>query len=296
MSVASFAYYPGCVATFSSKELNTATRKLTDLLDVNLVDMPDATCCGAGDIAMSKPKLYLNLNARILAIAEREQQGSILTICNVCTLNIRSANHQLRENPELLDEVNRTLEKTGYHYSGETECTHLLWFLAGEVGNQLMRERISGSLNGLKVAPFYGCQILRPSNIMGFDDPNRPTSIQRIIEALGGESITYPEMTNCCGFPILLAREEMALREASMPLLAAKAAGADVIVTPCPLCHLALDAYQLKVNKMTGQKIDMPVLHFSQLVGLAAGFSPDELQMKRHMVDPRPALALAGHR
>jgi succinate dehydrogenase / fumarate reductase cytochrome b subunit len=295
MPVATFSYYPGCVATFSSKELDVSTRRLTDMLDVELVDMPDATCCGAGDIQEIKPKLYLRLNARILAIAERDGQESILTICNVCTLNLRSANFALRENPELLDEVNFDLEKTGYHYSGNVEVTHLLWFLSGEVGSQLLRERVTGSLNGLKVAPFYGCQILRPSNIMGFDDPNKPTSIQRIITALGGQPVEYANMLNCCGFPILLAREEMALREASLPLINAKAAGADVIVTPCPLCHLALDAYQVKVNKMTGRKIDMPVLHFSQLVGLAAGMSVEEMQMGRHMIDPRPALAAAGH-
>ena len=145
-------------------------------------------------------------------------------------------------------------------------------------------------LKGLKVAPFYGCQILRPSKIMGFDDPDKPASLERIIEACGGEAIDYPAKIKCCGFPIIQAREDTALGELIQPVEQAMEAGADVMVTPCPLCHLSLDAWQQKLEASTGRTFDMPVLHLAQLVGVAAGLEESELKFKRHIVDPRPAL------
>ncbi len=142
----------------------------------------------------------------------------------------------------------------------------------------------------MKVAPFYGCQILRPSKIMGFEDPDRPWSLERIIEACGGEAIDYPAKVKCCGFPIIAAREETALGEVIQPVEQAIEAGADVMVTPCPLCHLSLDAWQQKLEAATGRTFQMPILHLAQLVGVAAGLDQAELAFKRHIVDPRPAL------
>jgi succinate dehydrogenase / fumarate reductase cytochrome b subunit len=140
------------------------------------------------------------------------------------------------------------------------------------------------------VAPFYGCQILRPSKIMGFEDPDRPWSLERIIAACGGEAIDYPAKIKCCGFPIIQAREETAMGELVQPIEQAIEAGADVMVTPCPLCHLSLDAWQSKLEAATGRKLDMPILHLSQLIGVAAGFEESELKFRRHIVDVRPAL------
>ena len=141
------------------------------------------------------------------------------------------------------------------------------------------------SLEGLKVAPFYGCQILRPSKLLGFEDPDRPQSLERLIEACGAEPIDYPAKIKCCGFPIVLAREDVALGEAIQPLAARPTdAGADVMVTPCPLCHLSLDAWQEKAEKKAGREFNMPILHLAQLLGAAAGIDEDELKFKRHVV------------
>jgi len=141
---------------------------------------------------------------------------------------------------------------------------------------------------GLKVAPFYGCQILRPSKLLGFEDPDRPQSLERLIEACGAEAIDYPAKVKCCGFPIVLAREDVALGEAIMPLEQAVDAGADVMVTPCPLCHLSLDAWQGKAERKAGREFRLPVLHLAQLLGAAAGFGEDELKFKRHVVRLSP--------
>ena len=166
---------------------------------------------------------------------------------------------------------------------------HFLWLIAGESFGKLQTVAHKG-LRGLKIAPFYGCQILRPSKLMGFEDPDKPSSLERIIEACGGEAIDYPAKIKCCGFPIIQAREDTALAELIQPIEQAVEAGADAMVTPCPLCHLSLDAWQSKLKKQTGRDFAMPILHLSQLVGVAAGLTDSELKFKRHVVSVAPVV------
>ena len=287
----SYAYYPGCLASLSQKELDTSTRAIADKLGMTLVDIPGFTCCGAGDVHEARPEYYLHLNARILGQAEQLGQDTLMTICNVCTLNLRQANAKLQADPELLQRVNRNLKEVGAaSYSGGVDVRHLLWEIAEGEGYELLKQSAHKGLKGLKIAPFYGCQILRPSKLLGFEDPDRPWSLERIIEACGGMAIDYPAKIKCCGFPIIQAREETALGELIQPIEQAKEAGADVIVTPCPLCHLSLDAWQSKLKKATGKDFAMPILHLSQLVGVAAGLEESELKFKRHVVSVAPVL------
>jgi len=289
-----FAYYPGCVAEFSSKELNSTTKALAPLLDIDLQPMPAATCCGAGDVAEAKPNLYLTLNVRILSQAE-EMGHDIMTICNVCTLNLRRANKLVKEDPRLLEAVNEELVKAGARpYEGTREVTHLLWYIATEEGLSLLERQGPKGLNGLRVAPYYGCQLLRPSSVMGFEDPDQPQSLERLIVALGGEVADYDAKSKCCGFPILLARETTALKESHVALSQARDADADCMVTPCPLCHLAMDAYQRKAEAVNGETYNMPVLHLPQLLGLALGLDNQVMDFKRHMVPVDPVLSVVG--
>jgi len=175
-------------------------------------------------------------------------------------------------------------------YSGQIEFKHLLWIIAEGEGYELLKQAAHKGLKGLKVAPFYGCQILRPSKILGFEDPDRPWSLEAIIEACGGEPIDYPAKIKCCGFPIIQAREDVALGELIQPIEQAKEAGADAMVTPCPLCHLSLDAWQSKLEATTGETFEMPILHLSQLIGVAAGLEQSELKFKRHVVSVAPVV------
>jgi succinate dehydrogenase cytochrome b subunit len=280
-----YAYYPGCLASLSAKELDTSTRAVAAKLGVELVEMESTTCCGAGDIHEAKPDYYLHLNARILSQAEQLGCDTLLTICNVCTLNLRQANKRLREQPEELARINENLSSVGVAaYSGEVDVRHLLWEISEGDGLERFKQIAVKSLTGLKVAPFYGCQILRPSKVLGFENPDDPQSLERLIEACGAEPIDYDAKVKCCGFPIVLAREDVALGEAILPLSQASDAGADVMVTPCPLCHLSLDAWQNKAEKKAGRSFDMPILHLAQLLGAAAGIREDELKFKRHVV------------
>jgi len=285
------AYYKGCLASLSAKELDISTQALAPRVGLELVELESVTCCGAGDIHEAEPDYYLHLNARILANAEAAGCDTLLTICNVCTLNLRQANWQLKNDDALRERVSDNLRRVGVpRYSGEVEVRHLLWEIAEGEGYDLLKQAAHRGLKGLKIAPFYGCQILRPSKLLGFDDPDRPTSLERIIEACGGEAIDYPAKIKCCGFPIIQAREETALGELIQPIEQAMEAGADAMVTPCPLCHLSLDAWQSKLKAATGRDFRMPILHLSQLVGVAAGFQEAELKFKRHVVSVEPML------
>ncbi|HSK15498.1 MAG TPA: CoB--CoM heterodisulfide reductase iron-sulfur subunit B family protein [Gaiellaceae bacterium] len=285
------AYYKGCLASLSAKELDTSTQALAPKLGIELEPLESVTCCGAGDIHEAEPDYYLHLNARILAYAEATGCDTLMTICNVCTLNLRQANFQIQNDDALRVRVSENLEKVGAPpYSGGVEVLHFLWLMADGEGFEKLKAVAHKGLKGLKVAPFYGCQILRPSKLLGFEDPDRPSSLEAIIEACGGEAIDYPAKIKCCGFPIIQAREETALGELIQPIRQSIEAGADAMVTPCPLCHLSLDAWQSKLEAQTGESFRMPILHLSQLVGVAAGLPDSELKFKRHVVSVDPVL------
>jgi succinate dehydrogenase / fumarate reductase cytochrome b subunit len=186
------------------------------------------------------------------------------------------------------------LAPDGITYRGTAEVKHLLWVLVQDVGLSTLRQAVKRSLAGLRVAPFYGCYILRPSRDLGFDDPNNPTSLEELIVALGGERIDYASRIKCCGFPLALENEPMALAMSGNATAEAKREGADCMVTPCPLCHMSLDIYQERAGQQRGERFDMPVFHLPQLVGLALGLSEQDLGLPRHMVPVAPATGRLG--
>jgi succinate dehydrogenase / fumarate reductase cytochrome b subunit len=285
------AYYKGCLASLSAKELDSSTQALAPKVGLELVEIDTVTCCGAGDIHEAEPDYYLHLNARILANARATGADTLMTVCNVCTLNLRQADLILKGDEPLRERVNANLQAVGVPpYDGDIEVKHFLWLLAEGDGFERLKQVAHRGLKGLRVAPFYGCQILRPSKLLGFEDPDRPWSLEAIIEACGGEAVDYPAKIKCCGFPIIQAREETALGELIQPIEQAMEAGADAMVTPCPLCHLSLDAWQQKLEASTGRRFQMPILHLSQLIGVAAGLTDSELKFKRHIVSVDPVL------
>jgi succinate dehydrogenase / fumarate reductase cytochrome b subunit len=219
-----------------------------------------------------------------------------MTICNVYTLNLRQADFILKGDEGVRARINTNLEAVGVPpYNGGVEVKHFLWLVAEGDCHAKLKEVAHKGLKGVKIAPFYGCQILRPSKLLGFEDADRPWSLEAIIEACGGEVVDYPAKIKCCGFPIIQAREETALGELIQPIEQAIEGGADAMVTPCPLCHLSLDAWQMKLNdarKKQGEEPlpPMPIFHLSQLIGVAAGLEDSELQFKRHIVPLDPVL------
>ncbi len=284
-----YAYFPGCVGQDSCNELDVSTKLIADELGIELVELEEATCCGAGFVQDVDYDLSLALNARTFAIAER-MGLDILTVCSTCQFNLDRANRELKEDPMKLAEVNKMLAEVGLRYNGKVEIKHLLWVLVNEVGLGNLQRRVKVDLSDLNIASFYGCQLIRPGTLHQYDDPDRPQYFERLIEALGGKPVDYEGRKKCCGFPITFVNENSSMKMNAMNMLEAKEHGADVMATSCPLCHINLDMYQGKAEKVAGQRIELPILHLPQLVGLAIGISPERLRVKRHIVSAKAAL------
>jgi len=290
-----YAYYPGCASQEITKEANRTTRKVAKLLGIGLHDMPGANCCGAGLMADYDRKLWLTLNARIFAQAELMGMD-IMTICSTCLMVMNTANKELKDDAGLLKEVNDMMAKATKGreiplvYSGKVEIKQLLWVLADEYGLDKLKSKVKRPLDWLKAAPFYGCHTLRPSDALGFDDPEKPWSLEAVIAALGGEAVDYKGKTRCCGFQVDLVAPDTAVSMTAKRLVDAKDMGADCMVTPCPFCHINLDNYQGTAEKKMARRISLPIFHLPQLVGLALGLSEGEVGLDRHLVSAESAL------
>lgn len=286
------AYYPGCVAQESGKELDLATRWVAKRVGIELVDFPNFSCCGSGFADEANRTLNVAMNARNLAIAERAGLD-LLTVCSTCTGMLSLANVELQR-PEMRARVDGALRQIGVQYQGGTKVKHLLQVLVDEVGVERIRSQVRRPLTGLKVGAFYGCHLLRPTKELRSESAEEPQSFETLIAALGATPVYYRGRVMCCGFPILFVKEPTANRIAATQIEDAKAHGADAMATPCPLCHISLDSFQNKAEKVVGHDLHMPVFHLPQLVGIALGATPDELGLPRHLVDPSEALRKIG--
>jgi len=286
------AYYPGCVAQESGKELDMSTRWVCRELGIELVEFPNFSCCGSGFLDEANPVLNVALNARNLAIAEKAGLD-MLTICSTCTGMLTLANRRL-EDPKIRPKVDGALAQIGVSYRGSVKVRHLLEVLRSEVGLERLKAKVKRPLTGLKVGAFYGCHLLRPQDEMKSESPEEPKSFEEIIEALGASPVFYRGRVMCCGFPILFVKEPTANRIAAHQIDDARAHGADAMATPCPLCHISLDSFQNKAAHEAGHPLDMPVFHLPQLVGLALGALPAELGLPRHLVSTDAALRRIG--
>lgn len=278
-----YAYYPGCVAKSSAHELYDSTARVAEKLGIELVELVAASCCGAGVVNEGAPFLNVVLNARTFAMAE-SMDLDILTICSTCQGVMRQVKWQLDNDPSLAAKTNEALAKINMRYKGKVKIKHLLWALIEDYGLSKLEPQVVKPLKGLKVAPFYGCYLLRPAEALQFEDQGKPASLERLINILGGEPVHYEGETKCCGFPILFVQRETAFEMAGNYLNNAKQKDADFMVTPCLLCHLSLDTYQMKSSKKIQVNINLPVMHLSQMVGLAVGVEPEKLGFSKHMV------------
>ena len=278
-----FALYPGCAAKGATPELYQSTMAIVGRLGIDVVELAASSCCGAGVVTEAEPDVALALNARNFAQAERLGLD-IMTICGTCQGVMAAANKRLKSEPGLLDRINRVLEPDGIAYRGTIQVKHLLWIIVREIGLRQLGAQVVKSLQGLRIAPFYGCYILRPSWDLGFDDPENPTSLEQVIRALGGEAVAYAGRTKCCGFPIILEKEAVAMAMSGANMKEAKDQGADCMVTPCPLCHMSLDIYQDRAGQAVNTQLNLPILHLPQLLGLAMGIPAKELGLARHLI------------
>ncbi|HEV3070504.1 MAG TPA: CoB--CoM heterodisulfide reductase iron-sulfur subunit B family protein [Solirubrobacteraceae bacterium] len=286
------AYWPGCVSRGFTPELHGSMAKVAPLLDIELVELNRANCCGAGVIAEHNQELADTLNARTFALAQQVEGAELMmNICSTCQGAQSECQERLDASAEYRAHINQTLAPDGLSYEKDPNRPltnkNFSWLLVEELGLDELRSRVKRPLTNLKVGPFYGCYIVRPRKRLGIDgDHPRDHYLHQIIEALGGTVIDYAGMRKCCGFPIITMNKQASLKQAGTHLADAKDAEADCLVTPCPLCHLNLDLQQPLAAKTVGRELDMPVLHLPQLVGLALGLEPSELGLSRHVVRP----------
>ncbi len=289
-----YAFFPGCVSKGACPELYQSVMQVYPKLGIELEEMTTASCTGAGVLQEKDLKLGDVLNARTFALAE--QQGlPIMTICSTCQGVMSQANHRLTTDSGYLKEVNGALQEEGLEYRGTTHIKHFLWILLEDVGEAALQHAITNPMNGLRAAPFYGCYIQRPTEALHFEDyPDRGKSLERMIEILGAEVVDFPGKTRCCGFPILTINKKNSLSMVATHTHDAKSHGADIMVTPCPLCHLNLDGMQTSAAQQANMDINLPILHLPQLLGLAMGLDPKSLGLNRNLVSATKALQKIG--
>jgi len=278
-----YLLFLGCAIPYRVSAYEVSTRKVAQKLGLDLVDMPEYNCCGLPLDPVSHD-LMLTLAARNLCVAER-QGLNIMTLCPGCAGTLRKVNKMLKEDKKIKELVNEYLKHTGLEFSGSIEVKHLMQVLSEDVGLERIKGAVQRPLSQLKVAEHNGCHVLRPVKYAGFDDPENPTVLKRLIEATGATCLDYLDETECCGAPIIGLNEKIPLQLARDKVRHIKDAGAQAMVTVCPFCHMMFDANQSRIERMFNETFGIPVLHYPQLLGLAMGLSPDELALKELRVD-----------
>jgi heterodisulfide reductase subunit B len=283
----SYLFYPGCSAEGSALEYKNSTLAVLDALGAEVEELEDWTCCGASAGSVVSGLLGDVLPARNLALAERAGNGrDMLAVCSACYTNFRRTGEALAADSELRLRVNKALDAEDLSYGGTVRVRHLLDVLANDFGASAIGGLVRRRLSALTVAPYYGCQTVRPFS--AFDDDQRPESMVPLIESLGAKVYRHEREASCCGTSVVMTKPEVGLTMAGAVLSACEPA--DCIVTVCPMCHMNLDAYQDKVSRQLGHKVRVPVLFLPQLIGLAFGMNEKELGLGRHVVSAKPVL------
>ncbi|NTV43503.1 MAG: disulfide reductase [Syntrophobacteraceae bacterium] len=280
-----YFYYPGCSLEGTAVEYNESTRAVLRALGAELVEIEDWTCCGASAGDVGSHLLSMVLPARNLALAEQADSGVDVVIpCSACYLNLKKVEDHTRRDDGLLRKVNLVLGDENLRYTRQNKPRHLLEVLAKDIGPVVVGERVHHPLRGLRVVPYYGCQVLRPYRV--FDDPEEPRSMEPLIEALGAEVFSWSMGAKCCGAGLMTTKKPVAMEMVGALLKAAK--GADCIVTVCPMCQMNLECFQKKASGMLGEDLSISVLYLPQLMGIAFGLAQNELKLQANIAYTKP--------
>jgi len=283
MSASKYLIFLGCAIPYRVSAYEISARKVLSKLDVELVEMPEFNCCGLPIDPVSH-EMMLILAARNLALAE--QKGlNILTLCPGCAGTLKKVNKMLKEDKALREEINNHLKEAGLEFKGTIDAKHLMQALIEDIGLEKIKNAIVKPLTMLKVAEHNGCHILRPKEFIGFDDPEDPKTLKTLIEATGAKCLDYMDETECCGAPSVGVSDKIALELARDKLNHIKNVGAEALITICPFCHIMYDTNELRIERMFNETYGIPVLHYTQLLGLAMGISPEELAINELRVD-----------
>jgi len=276
-----YALFPGCSLEKIAQSYLHSAIETTKKLDVDLQELEDWNCCGATTYFHVDEILAYTLTARNLAMANKEGLDLVCP-CSACYKNSYFANVNLKEDPDLADHINYALEADNLKFSGDISVYHLIEVFVNEIGLDEIKEKITNPLEGLRVAPYYGCQIVRPKK--DGENIEDPQFFEELISAIGANPVDYPPRLRCCGGSLLLTSRQAALDMIQVLLYSAQKQEVDVITTACPLCQVNLECYQQQVNQEFGTNYSIPVLYFTQLIGLAMGIPPKRLGIGSELV------------
>jgi heterodisulfide reductase subunit B len=276
-----YFYYPGCSLEGTAREYDISTRALMQAVGAKLTDIPDWTCCGATAAEPIGSLIALALPARNLALAmlDKDSNQDVLVPCSACYLNLKKAEMAAASDPDVKARINTVLQEDGLELNGSIKARHLLDVLSQDIGAETVAPLVKKKLTDLVIAPYYGCQALRPYAV--FDDPEKPKSMEPLIEATGATVHLWEMGGRCCGASHMNTKMEIGLELSAAILRAAK--GADAIVTVCPLCQINLEAHQAKMSKLYNEDLNMTILYLPQLLGIAFDISHKDLGLNLNL-------------
>ncbi|NLO21136.1 MAG: disulfide reductase [Syntrophomonadaceae bacterium] len=275
-------YYPGCSGEGSGIEYKMSTEKTAEMLGIKLQELEDWNCCGATSAHNTNQLLALALPARNLAIAEQMELETVLAPCAACFSRHRATEIKAREDQALRSKIEGIIDM---EFQASSHTVSILEWLVNDVGVDKIKEKVSKPLKAMKAACYYGCLLVRPEEYTGFDDNEDPQSMDQIIKATGAEAVDWAYKTECCGAALATSRPEIGAKMIYEVIQNAREAGAECIVTACPLCMLNLDMRQAGAGKQYGVNLNMPVYYLTELVALAGGYSQEEIGIPRHFVE-----------
>jgi heterodisulfide reductase subunit B2 len=282
-----FAYYPGCSLHSTSKDYEESVHAAMEAVGVKLEEPKGWLCCGAAAAHSTSHLQAAALPMKNLALVRAAGRGRVTTPCPACYSRMKTAVRDVEGDEGFAAEVNR---ETGYAWDGDVSVENLLDTVVDRIGIDRVADKVARPLAGLKVVCYYGCLLTRPTQLTGADDAEYPMKMDKLVRALGAEVLDWSYKTECCGASLAITKTELAVELSSKILQNARDVGADAVVSACPLCHINLDTRQDQMAKDLGKRFDLPVLYFTQLMGLAFGTDPGKLGLKKHMVSPMPLL------
>lgn len=281
-----YAYFPGCSAESTARDLYLSTMTVTRGLGIELIEPGGWSCCGSTMAHQVDHDLSVSLAAANL-LKVKDMGLDMVVSCASCYSRMKIANHEISTNPQTREVVSAAL---GKDYDGTVKVRHFVEIILEDMGLDAFKKALKHSLRGLKVASYYGCLLVRPPEIMGFDDPENPVYMDRLINAMGGVGLDWPHKVECCGGSLTLTRSDLVVKLSEAIIAMAKDSGAQCIAVACPMCQINLDMRQDDILKTTGHRYNMPVLYITQLMGLCLGMSENALGLNKLIISPKEAM------
>jgi heterodisulfide reductase subunit B len=281
-----YAYYPGCSAESTARDQYMSINEVAKALDIELIQPKGWTCCGSTPAHHTDKLLSIALPAANLLKAQKMGLDMVV-FCAACYNRMKVANHEIKNNPEIRKKVSESL---GEDYDGTVNVLHFIEVLIKDIGFKKLKKAFTHTLDGLKVASYYGCLLVRPHEVTNFDDPENPVSMDNLVNIMGGESLDWPHKVECCGGGFALSRTDIVVELSNSVLGMAKASEAQCMAVACPMCQINLDMRQSNINKTKGKEYNLPIVYITQLLGLCLGISSKKLGMDKCVVSPKPII------